>query len=97
MAFLRKYTTESGCRYTGFKKSWNSILKEAGLEGKPGVDKLRFHDLRDTAATNLSGPGEDITFIERYPGHNDAATSAKLIHYGDEGLKEGAEALVRAP
>jgi hypothetical protein len=33
---------ETGTRYTSITNSWSGILKKAGLEGKPGVDKLRF-------------------------------------------------------
>jgi len=88
---------KTGSRYTTVQNSWNSILKKAGLEGKPGVDKLRFHDLRHTAATNLARKGKDIKFIAQYLGHKDVRTSARYIHYSDEDLKEGAEVLVRVP
>ena len=54
--------------------SQNRILKKAGLEGKPGVDKLRFHDLRHTATTNLGRSGKDIKFIAQYLGHKDRYT-----------------------
>ena len=46
-----------GERYKNFQNARNHVLKNAGLYGKPGVDKLRLHDLRDTAATNLAGSG----------------------------------------
>jgi len=64
-------------RYTTIQNSWNSILEKAGLKGKPGVDKLRFHDLRHTAATNLARKGKDIKFIAQYLGHSDVRTSAR--------------------
>ena len=35
------------------KKSWHHALKLAGLDGKPGVDRLRIDDLRHTGATRL--------------------------------------------
>ncbi|RZB36331.1 MAG: hypothetical protein SRB2_02156 [Desulfobacteraceae bacterium Eth-SRB2] len=88
---------KTGNRYTSVQNSWNSILKEAGLKGKPGVDKLRLHDLRHTAATNLARAGKDIKFIAQYLGHTDVKTSARYIHYSDEDLKKGAEVLVRVP
>jgi integrase len=85
-------------KYTSVNNAWNGILKKAGLEGKPGVDKLRFHDLRHTAATNLARKaGKDIKFIAQYLGHSDVKTTARYIHYSDEDLQEGAESLVRVP
>lgn len=88
---------KTGTRFTTIQNSWNGILKEAGLKGKPGVDKLRFHDLRHTAATNLARSGKDMKFIAQYLGHSDVRTSARYIHYSDEDLKEGAEILARVP
>jgi len=35
-------------RYTKIQNSWTTILEKAGLNGKLGVDRLRFHDLRHT-------------------------------------------------
>ncbi len=80
------------------KSLWNSILKKVGLEGKPGLDKLRPHDLKHTAATNLARKGKkDIKFIAQYLGHSDVKTTARYIHYSDEDLKTGAESLDRVP
>jgi integrase len=84
---------ESGTRYGCIQNSWNGILKKAGLKGKPGVDKLRFHDLRHTAANNLARAGKDMKFIAQYLGHSDVKISARYVHYSDEDLKEGAELL----
>ena len=84
-------------RFTTIDNNWNSILKKAGLEGKPGVDKIRFHDLRHTAATKLARAGKDIKFIAQYLGHRDVRTSARYFHYSDADLKEGAEILARVP
>jgi len=57
---------KTGTRFTDIKNSWNGILKKAGLNGKPGVDKIRFHDLRHTAATKLARAGKDMKFIAQY-------------------------------
>jgi integrase len=88
---------KTGTRYTKVQHACNHILKDAGLYGKPGVDKLRLHDLRHTAATNLARAGKDIKFIAQYLGHSDVKTSAKYIHYSDEDLKNGAETLAQVP
>jgi integrase len=45
-------------------KAWNTVLREAGIEGKPGVDKLRLHDLRHTCATKLARSGDQFAVIE---------------------------------
>ena len=84
-------------RYTRIQNSWTTILQKANLKGKPGVDRIRFHDLRHTAATNLAKSGKDMKFIAQYLGHTDVKTSARYIHYSDKDLKEGAEILVRVP
>ena len=39
------------------------ISKQAGLEAQSGVDKLKRHDSKDTAAFNLTGFGQDNRFI----------------------------------
>jgi integrase len=88
---------KTGRNFGSITKSWNGILKKAGLEGTPGVDKLRFHDIRHTAATNLGRAGKDIKFIAQYLGHQDVKTSARYIHYNDDDLKAGAELLAQVP
>jgi len=63
-------------------------VEKAGFKGKPWLDKLRFHDLRHTAATILARSGRDIKFIAQYLGHTDVKTSARYIYYSDEDLKK---------
>ena len=65
--------------------------------GKPGVDKLRIHDIRHSAATNLARAGKDMKFIAQYLGHSDVRTSARYVHYSDDDLKEGSEVLAQVP
>ena len=67
----------------------------ADFGGVPGVDKLRLHDIRHTAATFLARSGKDMKFIAQYLGHRDVRTSARYIHYSDEDLKAGAEILAQ--
>jgi integrase len=88
---------KTGKRFTSIDNSWNRVLKKAGINGKPGVDKLRFHDLRHTAATNLARAGKDMKFIAQYLGHADVRTTARYVHYSDEDLKDGAEILAQVP
>ena len=57
----------TGTSLTKIYNSWSSIIKKAGLDGKPGVDKLRFHDLRVTVVTNLARAGKDMKLITGKP------------------------------
>lgn len=86
---------KTGKPYLKIHKSWSKVVEKAGIQGRPGVDKLRFHDLRHTAATNLARAGKDIKFIAQYLGHTDVKTSARYIHYSDEDLKDGADVLAQ--
>ena len=79
---------ETGKKFDSIQNSFNGILKKAKLDGKPGVDKIRFHDLRHTAATKLARAGKDMKFIAQYLGHADVRTSARYVHYSDADLKK---------
>jgi integrase len=88
---------KTGTRFTTIQNSWKDIVAKAGLTGKPGVDRLRFYDLRHTAATSLARAGKDMEFIAQYLGHSDVRTSARYIQYSDEDLRDGAEIFARVP
>lgn len=92
--FVNKKT---GTRFYDIKNAFDGILKTAGIEGKPGVDKIRFHDLRHTAGTLLARAGKDIKFIAQYLGHSDVRTTTRYVNYSDEDLKKGAEILAQVP
>jgi len=68
----------------------------AGLAGKPGVDRLRIHDLRHTAATRLMRNTRDIKLVSRYLGHTNIKTTARYLHPDDADLLRGAESLVKS-
>ena len=84
---------KTGKQYWDVSNGWTTIINKAGFKGKPNVDKIRFHDLRHTAATMLARSGKDIKFIAQYLGHTDVKTSARYIHYDDKDLQKGAENL----
>jgi len=85
----------TGTRYTRIQNSWDHILKKSGLTGKPWVDKLRIHDLRHTAASNLARYGMNVKHIAEYLGHADTKTTMRYIHATDSDLHKGAEILAR--
>lgn len=59
-------------------KAWSACMKTAGIVGVAGV-KPRFHDLRDTFATQALVHGIDVVTIASILGHRD--TSTTLRHY----------------
>jgi len=87
----------TGTRFTKIYNAWTTVLKKAGLDGTPGVDKIRIHDLRHNVATKLARAGKDAKFIAQMLGHRDVKTTYRYIHHDDEDLKEGAEILARVP
>jgi integrase len=90
---IQKQTVHTGV----FKNAGNTILDKAGVPKKPYVDKLPLYDLRHTAATVLARSGKDIKFIAQHLGHADVKTAARYVHYQDEDLKQGADALAESP
>jgi integrase len=65
-------------------------LKEAGLA------PIRFHDLRDTAATLMPEDGFPIHRVARILGHDDPAmTLRRYVHTLSELEQEGAKRLER--
>lgn len=65
----------TGTRFTKVYNAWSTILKKAGLEDIPGVDKIRIHDLRNIVATKLARAGKDAKFIAQMLGHRDVKTT----------------------
>ena len=88
---------KTGTRFTKIYNAWSTVLIKAGLDGTPGVDKIRIHDLRHTVATKLARAGKDAKFIAQMLGHRDVKTTYRYIHHDDDDLKEGAEILARVP
>ena len=88
---------KNGTPYKRIHKVRSTMVERSLIPGWAGVDKLRFHDLRHTAATMLAQSGKDIKFIAQFLGHRDVKTSARYIHYSDEDLKKGAEILAEVP
>lgn len=84
----------TGRPITDVKTSWLHAIKEAGLSGKPGVDRLRIHDLRHTAATRLTRNTKNMKLVAQYLGHKDIKTTARYLHPDDKDLAEAAESLV---
>jgi len=68
------------------KRSFITACKKAGIEG------LRFHDLRHTAATRMIENGANIVAVSRILGHSDIKITMRYAHPEDS-LKDAVESL----
>ena len=59
---------------------------------RAGLDNLRFHDLRHTAATRMVETGANIVAISKILGHSDIKTTMRYAHPEDS-LREALESL----
>ena len=73
-------------RHDSLKQSYVRACKCAGING------LRFHDLRHTAATRMVEGGANIVAVSRILGHADLKTTMRYAHLEDS-LKEAVELL----
>ncbi len=63
----------------GWRKSWGSALKMAG------ITDLRFHDLRHTFGTRLYRATGDIRKVQKAIGHRDIKSTLRYENSGVEG------------
>lgn len=69
-------------------KWWTRFLKRTGFR------RIRFHDLRHTAATDLINKGANIYSISKRLGHNNISTTMNIYaHYLEEADQKIAEIL----
>jgi len=80
--------SESG-HMEGVRKSFMSACKKAGIEC------LRFHDLRHTAATRMIENGANIVAVSRLLGHSDIKMTMRYAHPEDS-LKDAVESLTKS-
>ena len=73
-------------RQDSLKKSFLTACRKSGIEG------LRFHDLRHTAATRMIESGANIVAVSKILGHADLKTTMRYVH-PDSSLREAVENL----
>ncbi|GIW47440.1 MAG: hypothetical protein KatS3mg078_1317 [Deltaproteobacteria bacterium] len=72
--------------HDSLKGAFERACKKAGIQG------LRFHDLRHTAATRMIEAGASIVAVSRILGHSDIKMTMRYSH-PDNSLKEAVELL----
>jgi integrase len=77
-------------RYYSVHKAWNKIRIKSGLP------KLRLHDLRHMAASELAGQGESILIIARYLGHVQVSTAERYSHVSNSVLRRASDKISAA-
>lgn len=65
---------KKGKHFVGLPKSWAKVCARAGLEG------VRIHDLRHTAASIAVGQGASLPLIGKLLGHTQAQTTLRYAH-----------------
>ncbi len=73
-------------RQDSLKRAFSTACKKAGIEG------LRFHDLRHTAATRMIEAGAPLVAVSRVLGHQDIRTTMRYAHPEDS-LRDAVERL----
>ena len=72
---------------TKYQRQWDSIRKDAGLEG------FRFYDGRHTAFTQMAEAGLPDEVIRAQVGHRSAQVAKKYSHIRRQALNRAAAAL----
>jgi integrase len=72
--------------FVDIKRAWDTARKEAGLQG------LRIHDLRHSAASLMVNAGIDLFAVGRILGHADHQSTMRYSHLANDTLLAAVEA-----
>jgi len=80
---------------TPYKKEDSLRQPFLGALRRAGIQGLRFHDLRHTAATRMIESGASIVAVSKILGHEDLKTTMRYAHPEDS-LKDAVELLTKS-
>lgn len=78
---------DTNCNYVDIKKSFKTVLKNAGIVN------FRFHDLRHTAATRMLDKGANIRTVQDILGHSSVKVTERYTHTNAKNKKSAVELL----
>jgi integrase len=101
LAVLRSLPRPDGCAYAvpnpktlkpfqSIFNSWNQARKKAGL------NDVRVHDLRHSAASNMANSGQSLYIIGKVLGHAQAKTTERYAHLSGDTLRKAVNAASQA-
>lgn len=76
--------SETGTSLGNMERVWGTIRKRAGL------DDVRLHDLRHSAASDALSAGVPLAVVGRILGHTSAKTTQRYAHVAEDVLKAAA-------
>ena len=76
---------KEGRPFVGLQKVWERV------RAKVGIEDVRLHDLRHTAASLAAGQGVGLLTIGGLLGHKVASTTKRYSHLADHPLRKAAE------
>lgn len=83
------YRQKDGTAYDNVYKSFNTAVREAGIED------FHFHDLRHTFASNLVKAGMSLVAVQQLLGHTDITMTMRYAHLANSYLKDAVRSLDR--
>lgn len=72
---------------TAFKKACRLAKKDPADEKDPGIEGLRFHDLRHTAASKMIEAGVDLVTVSKILGHASIQMTMRYAHPTPDNMK----------
>jgi integrase len=79
-----------GERLNNINKSWNGVVKKAGL------DNFKFHDLRHSFASRLVQSAVDLNTVRELLGHKDIQTTQIYAHLDPDNLAKAVAKVARS-